>query len=68
MKIQFSFKYLFSFLGCYLFQLNCTINLQLIPLDFAIDFAIFGGLEGPTDEQSNGWMNQWMDNVTLLNR
>ena len=56
--------------------MNCTIDFQLISLDFAIDFAIFtmwlqtcGWTDGQTDGQNNGQTdrmmggktNKWMD-------
>ena len=49
----------FSFHVCYLFPLNCAIDLQLIKLEFAIDFAIFMWLQ--TDSQIDGWTNGWTD-------
>ena len=59
-----------------MFPLNCTIDFQLISLDFAIDFAIFtmwlqtyGWMDGQTDGQNNGQTdgimggqtNEWID-------
>ena len=59
-----------------LFLWNCTIDFELILLDFAIDFAIFtmwiqtyGLTDGQTDRQNNGQTdrimsggtNEWMD-------
>ena len=70
------FSIFFSFYGCYLFQLSCTIEYPLISLDFVIDFAIFtmwlqmcGWTDRQTDEQNNrqtdimmgGQTNKWMD-------
>ena len=46
-----SFQHFFLFCGFYLFQSNCAIDLQLIPLDFATDFTIFKWL------QMDGWTN-----------
>ena len=40
-SMQFSFHYLFIKWMLFLFLLSCTIDLQLISLDFSIDFGIF---------------------------
>ena len=66
----------FSFYGCNLFQLSCTIKFPLISLNFVIDFAIFtkwlqlcgwtdvqtdGQNNGQTDSVMDGETNKWMD-------
>ena len=65
-SMQFYFQYFFSFYGCFLSPLNCTIDLQLISLDFARFCNFFNVVtnrwtDGPMDRQTNGWMDQWME-------
>ena len=60
------FSIFFSFYWCYLFPLNCTIDFQLISLDFAIDFAIFTmwlQTYGWTDRQTDGQNNRQTDRI-----
>ena len=71
----FLFNIFFYFVDV-MFPFYCTINFQLISLDFVIDFAIFtlwlqmyGWMDGQTDRQNNGQTdrimggqtNKWMD-------
>ena len=65
-SMQFYFQYFFSFYWCFLSPLNCTIELQLISLDFARFCNFFNVVtnrwtDGPMDRQTNGWMDQWME-------
>ena len=48
----------FLFYGWCLFPLNCSIDFQLISLDFSIDFAIF-----TMWLQTYGWMDRPMDRI-----
>jgi len=50
-----------NFLFCHLFPLNCTIDLRLISLDFAIDLATFIMTSRPVDRQVDQWMNRPTD-------
>ena len=52
-------------------SLNCTIDFQLISLDFAVDFAIFtmwlqtfGWMDGQTIGQNNGQTDGIMGRLT----
>jgi len=49
---------LVSFYGCYLFPLNCTTDLQLISLNFALDLAtliMWYKTDQQMDRKTNGW-------------
>ena len=70
--IAIFFSIFFSFYEWHLFPLNCTIDFQLILLDFAIHFAIFaiwlqtyewtyGQNNGQTDRIMGRQTNEWMD-------